>query len=164
MSKRLTFYPLKRPDLRQFSGSAPGCSEDSVSEVQKVRSLPINRVRSLSSGEPAFLLRSGLTGLPNVDAPGIWPDYLVGSTDIAGDDAGWTEVVIPGGLPVLGNLGGCNPTAILYSSRDCRSHAPKIGFDRSNLFGACHQDNRTSRSIVVSDESEFSCPTNNEVT
>lgn len=164
MSKRLTFYSSTKPALRLFSGGPSGCPEDALSEVQKVRSLPINRVKPLSSGALATLTSSGRPYLPSLDAPEYRPCNLVGSTDCAGLDAGWTEVVIPGGLPVLGNLSGCVKTAILFSSRDCRSNASKIGPDRTNFDGACHQDNCTSRSPWVTAESDFSCPTNNEVT
>lgn len=164
MSKRLTFYPSKRTGLRQFSGSTPGCSLDPVSEVQKVRSLPINRVQPLGSEKSKTPFRGSFTDLLGGDAPGYWPYNLVGSTDVAGDDAGWTEVVIPGGLPVLGNLSGCVATTIIYSSSDCKSHAPKIGFDRVNFASACQLDNRTSRSTAISKMSKLSCPTNNEVT
>lgn len=164
MSKRLTFYPSKRTGLRQFSGSIPGCSPDGMSEVQKARSLPINRVK-LSSPAGSDRPSHGLfPELPIEDAPGHWPYNLVGSTENADDDAGWTEVVIPGGLPVLGNLSGCVQTTIIYSSSDCGSTAPKIGFDRRNFLGACHLDNRTPRSTALSEMSKFSCPTNNEVT
>jgi hypothetical protein len=140
MSKRLTFYSSTKPALRHFSGGPSGCSEDALSEVQKVRSLPINRVKPLSSGASAAPYYGGWSDFPSLDAPGYRPYYLVGSTDIAGHDAGWTEVVIPGGLPVLGNL------------------------DRRNFDGACYKDNCISRSPGVTEGSEFSCPTNNEVT
>jgi hypothetical protein len=164
MSKRLTFYSSTKPALRHFSGGPSGCSEDALSEVQKVRSLPINRVKPLSSGASAAPYYGGWSDFPSLDAPGYRPYYLVGSTDIAGHDAGWTEVVIPGGLPVLGNLSGCVKTAILFSSRGCKSNAFKIGLDRRNFDGACYKDNCISRSPGVTEGSEFSCPTNNEVT
>ena len=164
MSKRLTFYPSKRTGLRQFSGSTPGCSHDPVSEVQKVRSLPINRVQPFGSKKSPAPFWGSLVAWSSGDAPGYRPCNLVGSTDVTGDDAGWTEVVIPGGLPVLGNLGGCVLTTIIYSSNDCKSHAPEFGFDRLNFAGACHLDNRNSWSTAVSEMSKLSCPTNNEVT
>lgn len=164
MSKRLTFYPSMRTGLRLFSGSTPDCSADSPSAVQKVRSLPINRVKRSERSAAEAPLWGDASGRAELDAPGNRPYYQVGSTDHAGDDAGWTEVVIPGGLPVLGNLGGCFATTILYSSSDCDSAAPKNGFDRKDFSGACHQDNRTSRSTALSEMSKFSCPTNNEVT
>lgn len=164
MSKRLTFYSSKKPEFRQFSGSPSGWTEDALSEVPKERSLSINRDNALSSGASAAPYCSGRFDLSSLDAPGYRPCHLVGSTELAGNDAGWTEVVIPGGLPVLGNLSGCVKTAILFSSRDCNSNAPKIGFDRRDSNGACLQDNRTSRSTWVTEGSEFSCPTNNEVT
>jgi len=164
MSKRLTFCPSMRTGLRQFSGSTPGCSADFTSAVQKVRSLPINRVKLFERSAAEAPLRGDASAWTELDAPGNWPCYSVGSTDHAGDDAGWTEVVIPGGLPVLGNLGGCVKTTILYSSSDCDSSAPKNGFDRTDFSGACPQDNRTSRSTALSEMSKFSCPTNNEVT
>ena len=164
MSKRLTFYSSKKPVFRQFSGSPSGWTEDALSEVQKVKSLPINRDNSLSSGASAVPYCSGWFELLSVDAPGYRPCNLVGSMDSAGDDAGWTEVVIPGGLPVLGNLSGCVKTAILFSSRHCRSNASKIGLDRWDFNGTCHRDNCISRNFWVTKGSEFSCPTNNEVT
>jgi hypothetical protein len=164
MSIRLTSYSLKSTGLRQLSGSTPGCSADLVSEVQKAGSLPINRVQPLRLKNSETRLNGDIFDLLNEDAPGYWPYILVGSTDQADDDAGWTEVVIPGGLPVLGNLYGCLTTTIIYSSCDCTSYAPKIGLDRKDFFGACHQDNCIKRSTAISDMSEISCPTNNEVT
>lgn len=164
MSKRLTFYSSMRSEFRQFSGSAPGCSAGSESEVQKVRSLPINRVQPPRLSNAEAFLPQEVSCLASEDAPGIWPYNLVGSTDVAADDAGWTEVVIPRGLPVLGNLYGWFRPIIIYSSSDCMSYAPKIGFDRKNFACACHQENRTKRSTVSSEMSKISCPTNNEVT
>jgi hypothetical protein len=153
MSKRLTFYSSMRTGLRLFSGSTPGCSADSLSAVQKVRSLPINWDKQT------------VTLMAPQDAPECWSSYLVGSTVTAENDAGWTEVVIPGGLPVLGNLdNGCFTTAISNSSSDCRPTAPKSDFDRISFHGACHQDNRTSRRSDLSEMCKLSCPTNNEVT
>ncbi len=164
MSKRLTFCDLKRPGLRQFPGSTPGCSAGVMSGVQKVRSLPINRLQPPRLSIPETILPQGVSNFADEDAPGYWPNILVGSTDAADDDAGWTEVVIPRGLPVLGNLNGCLTPTIIYSSSDCESLAPKIGFDRINFACACHQDNCTIRSTAISEMSKISCPTNNEVT
>jgi len=164
MSKRLTFYSLKRPEFRQFSGNTLDCSTGHVSEVQKVRSLPINRVKPPRLSALETFLPQEVTKMANEDAPGNWPYYLVGSTDRAADDAGWTEVVIPRGLPVLGNLYGCLTATIIYSSSDCMSQAPKNGFDRNNFACVCPQENCTIRSTAFSEMSKISCPTNNEVT
>ncbi len=198
MLTRLTLYPLCKTGARWFSDSTIGHAPDiGMSEAGTVREMTIMGAGVFTfrpnCAPPigSYLYSLGLESDCRNNAP-FSPPYTceiyapedvsctwVRDTATSVDYAGWTEVVIPRGAWLLGNLpvGPC--PANLYSSIDCTRELafpgedlPIIGGVNGRVFGfsslvcshgARCEDNRPYVCTGFPELGRISCPNNNEV-